>query len=103
MDHMETQAQAVERLRSDGFVADFELSEDGHLTIGDRRWDPSHVTIAELVRFEGMSDPDDEAMLLALVTPDEVRGTLVMPYGPAMTEAQVSAARHLLLDRRNRP
>ena len=50
-----------------------------------------------------MSDPDDEAMLLALVTSDEVRGTLVMPYGPSMTEAQVSAAQHLLLDRRNRP
>jgi hypothetical protein len=42
---------------------------------------PEQFTIDETYRFEGMSNPDDNAVVYAVSAPPELRGTLVDAYG----------------------
>ncbi|MGH2394285.1 MAG: hypothetical protein ACRDGH_12480 [Candidatus Limnocylindria bacterium] len=61
-----------------------------HFTVVDRRlravgkrdsFPPDRVTVAEYHRFEGISDPDDMAILYALETWNGIRGTLTDAFG----------------------
>lgn len=103
MKHMETESQAIERLKTEGYGVDLRIDERGRIADdGGSRWDPGDVIVAHVLRFEGMSSPDDEAMLLALEAPEGVRGTLVLPYGPEMLPEQIEASRKLLIAGRPR-
>jgi|SRR6185369_12203949 hypothetical protein len=62
---MKTLSEAMERLVRRGFT-----------TFGSR-----DVIIREYDRFEGVSDPDDMAILYALESSSGVRGTLVDAFG----------------------
>jgi hypothetical protein len=42
---------------------------------------PDEISISERHRFEGISDPDDMAILYAIETDSGVRGTLTDAYG----------------------
>lgn len=58
--------------------------------------DPATLKAAEIVRFEGASDPDDEALLIAVSTRDGVPlGTFTTPYGPQASAEQAEILRHL--------
>lgn len=79
----------LDRLRSEGYDADFKLEPEDIppglccRTCG-RRHLPERSTIVEVHRFEGPSSPEDEALLLALVCPRcGTKGTAVTAYGPA--------------------
>jgi hypothetical protein len=94
---METMRDALDRLTAAGFVDDL-VVDDGHLTAArsGRRFDPAELEIVETVRFEGVSDPDDEAVLLALSTAaGEPVGTFAVPYGPAAGPAEAAVLREL--------
>lgn len=93
---METLSEAIRRLTDAGYVHDFR-AEGGQL-VCDRcgsRFDPSEMTIDEIVRFEGMSDPDDEAILYALGTGSGSLGLYSAAYGPAATTDDVAVSRAL--------
>jgi hypothetical protein len=46
---------------------------------------PEDLLVESIERFEGTSDPGDEAMVLALRCPgDNCRGTYTVPYGKSM-------------------
>ena len=80
---METLAQAVERLARAGYCEDFR-AESGRLrAVGKGSvHDPESLMIEEIVRFEGASDPDDQAVVFALGSKSEgIRGTFVTAYG----------------------
>lgn len=86
----------VERLTRAGYRDDFR-AEDGALVAvaSGRRFGTEELEVDEEVRFEGETDPEEEAILLALRSRDgQVRGTWLVPYGPEATEedAQVLAA-----------
>lgn len=57
---------------------------------------PGDFHVDEVVRFEGASDPDDEAAVFALThVPTGTRGTYVVAYGPDMDMADAEIARAL--------
>lgn len=97
MEPMETMVEALERLRAEGYEADYTITEEGRVRSADRDWQPDQITIDHIVRFEGMSNPSDEAMLLAVTGPDGTRGTLSVPYGPEASGPQIDAIRALLI------
>ncbi len=97
MKHMETMTEAVERLRSSGYEEDFMIANDGSVTTGNDAWSASAIVIDQIVRFEGMSDPGDESMLLALTAPNGIKGSLALPYGPEATGPQIDVIQSLLL------
>jgi len=82
---METLTEAMQRLRSKGFVHDLSAAQGGQLRCGTcgSLSDPERVAIAETVRFEGDSNPDDEAILIAILCPSGCLGQFSAAFGPS--------------------
>jgi len=99
---METLSEAVERLSAAGYRDDFRAEAGGLRAVRARcMHEPEVLVIEELLRFEGATDPQDEAMLFALhCTTHDVRGTYVVAYGPTMDPADGEMVRRLTDGRR---
>jgi hypothetical protein len=88
---------AIAELRNRGYLADFAVTRDGRIgcgVCGDTHA-PADAIVDAVYRFEGMSDPDDEAVVFGLTCRAcGTRGVLVTAYGPAASaeEASVVAA-----------
>lgn len=94
---MDTLLDATARLRAIGFDLDFSATADGGLRCLACGVDhaPEDMTIEEIVRYEGASDPDDQAILLALCSRCGRRGLFSAGYGPGAAAADVEALRRL--------
>lgn len=94
---METIVEAIARLRAAGYDMEMSAGPGGllHCGVCDEDLDASEATIDETVRFEGASDPDDEAIVMAISTPHGHRGHLVAAYGPDMSADEVSLVQAL--------
>jgi hypothetical protein len=83
MDQMETLREAIARLERVGYRAIFRARHGGFVDLTSGRLHaPESLTVDEIVRFEGESDPGDEAVLFALRARDGSRGTFVATFGP---------------------
>lgn len=94
---LETMQEAIRRLEADGYGGEFR-ADNGALRCPacGHRHDPAQVSVDETVRFEGASDPDDEAVLFALSCAScGARGTYAVAYGPAMPAEDVEVVRRL--------
>jgi hypothetical protein len=99
---METLVEAMRRLRSGGYTHDFVASLNGNLVCracGTSRA-PEAIAIRETVRFEGDSNPDDEAILFALACVDGCLGQYSAAFGPGTAAADVRALERLTPTRR---
>jgi hypothetical protein len=94
---METLLEATARLRAAGFTLDFDATGDGYLRCRACGLDhaPEGMRVAEIVRYEGASDPDDQAILLAFCSRCGRRGLYSAGYGPGAAVADVEALRRL--------
>ena len=101
----ESLSEALGRLYSRGFTQDLR-ADAGRLrdvATGERH-DPELLGIAEIVRFEGASDPDEQAILFALESPTgRPLGSYATAYGPAMPPEDVEVVRRIGLKRRATP
>jgi len=94
----DTLSEVQRWLTSTGFV-DGLIAVDGRLyaTASGKYYAPEDLVVAASYRFEGQSDPGDEAILFALATPDgQPVGTFTAAYGPAVSptdEAVILALR----------
>ena len=81
---METLVEAMERLRSIGYVNDFSATADGQVRCELCRTDhdPGVISIAATLRFEGDSNPDDESILIALECECGALGQYTAAFGP---------------------
>ena len=97
---METLLEAIARLRMLGYRLDFAAAPGGRLHCGGRAedLDAAALTVDETVRFEGASDPDGEAILLALSGPDGYRGLYSAAFGAKTTSDDVDVL-HVLMRR----
>jgi hypothetical protein len=93
---------AVQQLDGDGFAGSFSLRDDDlHCSICGNDHVASTAEVERIYRFEGPSDPDEEAVVYALRCPVcGAGGTLVSSFGPG-ADPQV-ADRLVLLDERFR-
>ena len=93
----ETVLEAVQLLEREGYSANTTVHEDGTLMCGAcRETHPVDGALVDQVfRFEGMSDPDDEAIVLGMRCPAcGVRGVIVSAFGP---NADPAVLQHLVL------
>ena len=81
----ETMTDAIVRLRAVGYEVDFAATSDGRLmcVACGTVYDPEVIAIDHTVRFEGDSNPDDEAILLALQGADGCMGLFSAGFGPS--------------------
>ena len=79
---MKTLSEAMEGLLRRGFTEHFGVRGDQLRGLeGGKTFGPGDVTIREYERFEGVSDPDDMAILYAIESSSGTRGTLVDAFG----------------------
>ncbi|HEU4370941.1 MAG TPA: hypothetical protein VFV05_22190 [Methylomirabilota bacterium] len=85
-----TLAGAMKDLEQRGFTEHFKLSGGRLRALGaGAAFGAEQVVVSEYYRFEGVSDPDDMAILYAIETRSGLRGTLADAFGaysdPAVT------------------
>jgi hypothetical protein len=94
---METMLEAIRRLRSDGYLRDLSAVSGGRLRCGECQmiFDANETIVERTVRFEGISNPDDQAILGALLTPCGHRGLFSSAYGLYASRDDVEVLRAL--------
>jgi hypothetical protein len=78
--HYDTVTEAIANLKEQGFTLDFNLAEN-HLKAGEHSYPADEFEIVDQYRYEGASDPGDEATVYALASPSGQKGILVTGYG----------------------
>lgn len=78
----DTITEAVSDLKKRGFTHDFNIRENRLICDQlDKHFDHEDFEIVEVYRFEGPSDPADEAIVYAIEAPSGALGILVNGYG----------------------
>jgi hypothetical protein len=100
-DAPDTVTDAVNLLTAEGYTANFGV-RDRQLQCGacGVLQDPTLATIERIFRFEGASDPDDEAIVLGVTCPNcDLKGVIVAGYGPSADPDEVAVITSMV-DRR---
>jgi hypothetical protein len=72
----------VECLRDQGYDKEFQICEEGLRCLDtNEMFQPDEITIVEHQRFEGVTNPDDMAILYVVETNSGLKGTIVAAYG----------------------
>ncbi len=92
---LETMVDALRRFEADGYAASFQ-AQSGLLVGGGVEDRPEEFHVEEIARFEGDTDPSDEAAVFAIThTPSGTKGTYTVTYGPEMDPDDVDATQRL--------
>jgi len=92
--HYATVTEAIEALRKQGFTLDFNLKESQFI-VGDQAYTANEFEIVDVYRYEGPSDPGDEATVYALANKSGLKGVLVSGYGASSDEASEETLKQL--------
>ena len=78
--HYATVTEAINELRKQGFTTDFNL-EENCIVCHVGKFEPDDFEIVDVYRYEGNSDPGDEAAVYAIESKSGEKGILVTGYG----------------------
>ena len=83
MESYETVTDAISSLKAQGYILDFNIAFDKlNCLQKELCLDPSEFEITAVYRFEGDSDPGDEAVVYTVESKDgKLRGTITGAYG----------------------
>jgi hypothetical protein len=90
----DTVSEAVTGLRQRGYLTDFNLRENCLVCHNDT-FDINDFEILEFHRFEGNSDPADEAVVYAIESNKGHKGILVTGYGTSAEGVSADMAEKL--------
>jgi hypothetical protein len=80
--YMKSLSTCLNRIVLDGYTEDFKIIEEGLQGLNNQTvYRPEQLQVVNFFRFEGMSDPDDNAVLYVIETEDGTKGTLIDAYG----------------------
>lgn len=71
---------AIKGLKERGYKLDFNLKENC-LICDEEQFNPAEFEITEVYRFEGDTDPSDEAVVYAIESHNGKKGVLVNAFG----------------------
>ena len=95
-----TVACAVDGLTRRGFTEDFRVVDGKLRATGTREtFGPEELVISEFHRFEGISDPDDMAIVYGLEARNGLRGTVVDAFGVYSDPALSALLEHVPIRR----
>lgn len=88
---MNTLSSCVNKVVKDGYVDNFKVTPSGLFSYAkEKYYRPDQVTVINFYRFEGQSDPADNAILYVIETEDGCKGTIIDAYGP-YSDAKLTA------------
>jgi len=84
---MSTLSDRLNKAMKDGYTDNLKVTKQGlYSSVKDKTYTPAEVKIIDFYRFEGQSDPADNAIMYVVETWDGVKGTLVDAFGPYADE-----------------
>ena len=90
-ENMTTMTGCMNKLQSDGYTENFVANEKGLEAPSTQNfYIPSEVKVDNFYRFEGESDPADNAIVYAIEANDGTKGMLVDSYGGPYGNQMVS-------------
>lgn len=78
--HYATVSEAIEILRKQGYTTDFNIDNDCILAQNEK-FGADDFEIKDTYRYEGNTDPADEATVYAIESKSGLKGVLVTGYG----------------------
>ncbi|MGZ3839031.1 MAG: hypothetical protein ACXVMS_11665 [Flavisolibacter sp.] len=79
---MKSLSNCLNRMVREGYTEDFTITEQGLESLQHHlHYTPDKIQVVNFYRFEGESDPGDNAILYIIETSDGTKGTLVDAYG----------------------
>ena len=90
----DTVSDALKGLKERGYTKDFNL-KDNCIVCDEKKFHPEDFEIVEVYRYEGNSDPADEAVVYAIEGNNGDRGVLVSGYGISADEMTAELAKKL--------
>ena len=90
----DTVSAAVNDLKERGYAIDFNLDEN-RIVCHEGKFNPEEFEIIEVYRFEGNSDPADEAVVYGIISKTGFKGILVNGYGPSADAMSAEMAQKL--------
>ena len=93
----DTVSDAVRGLKERGYTKDFNLKENC-IVCNEQKFHVEDFEIVEVYRYEGDSDPADEAVVYAIESGRGDRGVLVSGYGISADEMTAEMAKKLRYD-----
>jgi len=93
----ENLSHTVDRLTAAGYTENFKAEENGlRATNTGELYSPDSLVVDEFMRFEGETNPDDEAIVFALRCPKSgVKGTYTVAYGKDMDTLDIDMVHKL--------
>lgn len=92
--HYETVSKAIEELRKQGFTTDFNLEENA-IVCNVGKFGANEFDVVDVYRYEGDSDPGDEAAVYAIKSSNGLKGILVTGYGASSENTSSEMLRKL--------
>jgi hypothetical protein len=87
---LKTLASCLNQALQDGYKENFKATSKGIESVEtEKNYKPEDLHVVDFYRFEGASDPADNAILYVMEAPDGAKGTLVDSYG-AYSDADVA-------------
>jgi len=88
---MTTMSSCTNSLIAEGYTENFIMKDVGlEAPSTQQLFTPEEITIDSFYRFEGESDPADNAIVYAIKSKDGVKGLLIDAYGGPYVSAKVS-------------
>jgi len=83
IDRMTTLTSVMETLRQRGIHKEFRMNEECEMKYegSDKNYRPEELTIVKTYRFEGPSNPDDNAVLYVVTDNEGNKGMILDSYG----------------------
>ena len=82
---MKSLATCLNKVFNDGYTEDFKVFYQGLFSIQHEQiYQSEDINVVNFFRFEGTSNPDDEAVLYVIEANDGIKGTLTDAYGVYM-------------------
>jgi len=92
--HYATVTEAIEQLKSQGYTLDLNLKEN-QFVAGEQQYPADEFEIVDLYRYEGLSDPADEATVYALASASGIKGIFVSGYGISTDDESTETLKQL--------
>lgn len=101
MKTFETLSEAIANLKKRGYIHDFNLHPEWiECAPLNLQLKPMQFHVDEVYRFEGMTNPDDSSILMAIQSTDGVKGLLVDAYGVYSDSLSPEMIKRLTIDSR---
>jgi hypothetical protein len=94
--YMNTLTACVNKMTRNGYTDNLTINKQGLFSIEkNKTYSPEDIKVIDFYRFEGQSDPADNAIMYVIETDDGVKGMIVDAYGHYADDSVARFMKHV--------